>query len=159
MNSGLGSDDILGLSILSGVALIPCLVCIYYGLRALRMKSWPVTPGRVTQSDMIVRDTSYRGVKGHSYEPVVAYNYSVAGRVYTSKQVKSINLMFGDPGGSESRLAQYPVGKEIDVYYNPAKPADAVLEQGTVVIWLCWIGLDLGFIGMVWLVALHRANH
>ncbi|MDD3296429.1 MAG: DUF3592 domain-containing protein [Candidatus Omnitrophica bacterium] len=97
-------------------------------------KAWPMTAGRVISSE-IHSHRSHSASSRHSsimYSAGVAFEYSVAGRTYTSKKIS-----LGECGSSSRSDAQkvvdkYPQGKEIAVYYNPANPGSAMLEPGKI---------------------------
>jgi hypothetical protein len=66
------------------------------------------------------------------FEAKVSYRYTVAGRNYQGGL-----LYFGyrpdrDPECARSRVNRYPPGTRVNVFYNPANPAAAVLESGHV---------------------------
>ena len=66
-----------------------------------------------------------------NYNPEIEYTYTVNGREYTSNVI-----MFGGViGGRFSKMyrryiERYPEGSFAKVYYDPAKPENAVLEPG-----------------------------
>lgn len=64
----------------------------------------------------------------------VVYSYTVHGVRYESdrRSFFSEGAIEGEDYAEEIVL-QYPVGKEVTVYYNPDDPGDAVLEPGSVV--------------------------
>lgn len=113
--------------ILSGAFALVGLAIAAYGLavleRARRSASWPSTPGVVTESGVT------RGDDSHS--PSVAYTYTAGGAPR-----RGTGLVVGPTVASSTedyavrRLARYPVGAAVAVYYDPAAPGDAVLEPG-----------------------------
>lgn len=89
--------------------------------------TWPNTPGQVVSSD-VRHSTDSEG--GDSYSPEVTYQYSVNDQSYQADRIK-----FGENSYNSNRRAQeevdrYPVGRTVDVYYDPAEPEKAVLEPG-----------------------------
>src|SRR5438105_2442035 len=91
-------------------------------------RHWLATTGTITKSKV----RAHKGAaddEGHEYrsEPLVAYEYQVAGRPYRGTRVS-----FAERSGGADlmpTLARYPIGKSVQVYYNPAKPAQSVLER------------------------------
>jgi hypothetical protein len=121
-------------SICSGLFLVVvglgCLV--YFGWvysQQSAAKSWPTVPAKVVTSH-IEKDTTVsarRGVRDH-YRACIEYQYTVGGAVYTGT-----DLWFDSEPKSTDRLdmekltAEYPIGKTMDVYFNPEEPQIAVV--------------------------------
>ncbi|QDV48123.1 DUF3592 domain-containing protein [Gimesia fumaroli] len=92
-------------------------------------KNWPTTKGVVLKSKV----ASHRSSNSNSstYSAEITYRYQVEGQNY-----KCGTVWFGsDVSTSNRSLAQdtvkkYPVDKQVVVYYDPQKPAAAVLEPG-----------------------------
>jgi len=59
--------------------------------------------------------------------PLVVYEYKVNGRRFTGHRI-SVGEIAGD-FAAESTVNRYPQGAEVEVYYNPADPKQAVLER------------------------------
>jgi len=81
---------------------------------------WPRTRGRVIQSQL------YWGTDSDgkpSQEVALTYEYVVANLTLRSTRVK-----FGFAPNPHQTVQKYPVGAEVQVFYNPAKPSEAVLE-------------------------------
>ena len=58
--------------------------------------------------------------------------YGVSHRTFTSKGIAfghTANLIL--PGEAERIVGRYPAGEPVTVHYNPARPQEAVLEQGS----------------------------
>ncbi|MFH0863166.1 MAG: DUF3592 domain-containing protein [Candidatus Altiarchaeota archaeon] len=90
-------------------------------------KNWPTVSGTVLISNVATAHDSDGDI---TYKAALDYNYSVSGRVYHSNKISS-----GDYGSSDSSHAQdivsdYPIRKKVTVYYDPAKPSNAILEPG-----------------------------
>jgi energy-coupling factor transporter transmembrane protein EcfT len=119
--------------------------------KGLESKNWPVAKGSVTQSEIEKRtETTGSGTSRRkvvkSY-PVVKYTYSVGNRDYQSGRIT-----FGQSKDAHHTVARYPKGKNIQVYYNPENPAEAVLEPGgdaTLSIVFIGLGAVLLVIGLV----------
>lgn len=93
-----------------------------------RSKSWPTVPGIITRSEVKVWQ---RDGNTH-YQPDIAYSYSVEGRIYSSSRITVGDLAIDNNVTKAKRLqAEYPAGKEINVYYDPELPQSAVLQPGT----------------------------
>ena len=98
---------------------------------ARESRGWPSVPGLITASE-ISSNTSvgaYGSETKTTYHPKVSYGYRVQGRDYQSSRVT-----FGSLGSSYERAKEvanrYPLGMDVAIFYNPANPAQAVLESG-----------------------------
>jgi hypothetical protein len=95
-------------------------------LRQWRSRSFVPIEGRIL-SNAVVRES---GSEDDTYRAAVRYEYFLGGHRYESTRVR-----FGDIGNSNDRAAAdvvraNPVGSSRLVYYNPAKPSEAVLYPG-----------------------------
>jgi len=111
---------------------------IYKGMRANNRakatQDWPATSGRITNVEVASR-TSSRQSNGHTvrsvrYEPLVTYEYQVAGSVYTGVKIQQNPKTYASKSKADEVVKQYPVGTTVMVYYDPQKIEDAVLVQG-----------------------------
>lgn len=94
-------------------------------------QGWPGTMGQVTVSE-IRRDvdTDSEGYSSATYTPEVEYTYEVSGQVFTGKKISfGFKTGYGNRSKAEARLANYPEGSQVTVYYDPANPGDAVVER------------------------------
>ena len=102
--------------------------------QAREARSWPQTSGKVVSSVAEVRDVrvsdddredGYR-LEQHNFANVV-YEYSMDGRKVSCNRIS----IGEDPGDFQvaARLAKYPAGSVVTVYYNPGHPEQAVLER------------------------------
>ena len=114
---------------------------------ATASESWPTTTGTVVTSEV----RTQRSGDGNSYSARVIYDYVVDDVAYTSGKIT-----VADGGSSRSAPAtrlveQYPVGSQVDVYYNPLVPDDSVLQPGapTVLNWLYWGGVAFVVLGVL----------
>jgi hypothetical protein len=111
--------------------LIGGFVFFMWGLPPLKYanasKAWPSVPGEITRSEV----ETYRKDGKTQYLPDIAYKYNIDGKNYTSSKVT-----VGDPpytsNISPARRIQseYPVGKSVDVYYDPEVPSSSALKPG-----------------------------
>lgn len=144
-----------------GGMLIGAIMAIQDGLRAKRvaktMHTFPSVPGEVIESKVNFTVSKY-GVK--RFFPYIEYRYEA-----NSKSYKSINVLPGqfteslDEQWAKNWVDAYPVGRSIEVFYDPKNPKICVVERqgahvpkdagGTI-----WMGLFLGAIGLwvLWMV-------
>jgi len=91
-------------------------------------KSWPSVPGTITKSEIDI----WRSDNKTHYQTDIAYAYSVDGKKYTSSKITVGDPPLDNNVTPAKRLqAEYPVGKDVDVYYDPELPESAALKPGT----------------------------
>jgi len=122
-------------------------VAIRNGRGAKASLAWPITQGRITSS----RLDEYSSVgesDGNSYVPKVEYEYSVAGQTYRGKRIVFGSAGSGNKAREQAVVERYKVGTPVEVFYDPARPADAVLERraasSTVIFWLIGVTFIAG---------------
>jgi len=94
---------------------------------AKNMYAFPSVIGEVLASSL-----SYTITKGGSklYCPSIEYSYVVNGKSY-----RSVNILPGefcqsyDEAWARGWVTDYPVGRHMEVYYNPKKPEICVVER------------------------------
>jgi hypothetical protein len=117
--------------------------CIWDGLLYIRLgqesNSWPTVKGRIIKSYLhshTSTSTSQNGTisSSTSYSPLIHYLYERCGIHYRSK-----SMILGDETLSCSRqeeaefyLDNYPLHKEVDVFYNPSQPSMSVIIPGRI---------------------------
>ena len=122
--------------------LLPLLLLLIFGVlgivflvialvsrqKAQASQSWPTAAAKVLASEVkqhVSPDSDQQTQS--SYEPVVEYSYSVGQQTYTSRRIAYGANSFG-LGQAQTMIARYPVGSAVTAHYNPANPAEAVLE-------------------------------
>jgi hypothetical protein len=112
------------------IAALGVWLCVH-GKRVLdeaqASSRWPAVPGKVTACNL----TTSHGRNGTTYAAHVAYAYTVGGRELTGSTVWFGDEDTRDRDEAQKTLAQFPVGKEVRVFYRPEQPETAVLEPGT----------------------------
>ncbi len=128
---------------LIGIAIGGCFVLIFGIIGAVMLfkyfqdkkkaeesQNWSSAAGRITES--YVRREENMDSDGYtttSYYPEVRYGYEFLGTEYTGDKIAFGGKMGGNQKNAQERLAQYPVGKNVIVYYDPNNVEDAVLER------------------------------
>lgn len=111
--------------------LIILLLAMIQAAPASSSRSWASTLGIIIASFVAYeRDAQDpKGLKAY-YVPNVVYEYIAGGERQNARRIH-----FGAPSrmvhksAAENKLANYPVGAQVNVFYNPDKPDDAVLER------------------------------
>lgn len=113
-------------------ALVGAAIFFFFALPPLQYsatsKSWPSVPGTITKSEVQV----FKRDGNTHYQPDIAYSYTVEGKKYTASKITVGDGALDNNVSKAKRLqAEYPAGKEVDVYYDPDLPESAVLQPGT----------------------------
>ncbi len=109
--------------------------------KAAASTSWPVTDGRITGS-RVERVKQKKG--GTTYTADITYEYALDGRTFEGDRVWfGDDYSASDASAFRAAVGRYPVGRAVKVHYDPAEPAESVLEPGTT-----WSGSALYFIGL-----------
>ncbi len=108
--------------ILVGAAMFA--IWLFLRKKAKATGQWPSTRGRVVASDVYRHPDTENGPGSEDVR--VAYDYEVAGATLRGNRV---SLSGSGSGTTKAKLARYQPGTEVDVFYDPQKPASAVLER------------------------------
>lgn len=110
----------LGLSTIRVVIILAGFLAFLPGIRifgrSYSMTRWPITPGRVTSSNVAPKGNA-------KFEAAVEYEYILAGRVRRGR------MLVSRPSrqAAESVTARFPFSKEIAVGYDPGNTDESVL--------------------------------
>ena len=98
--------------------------------KAEESQNWSSASGRITES-YVRREESMdsEGFTTTSYYPETLYVYQFLGAEYTGDKIAFGGKVGGNQKKAQASLVQYPVGKNVIVYYDPNNPEDAVLER------------------------------
>jgi hypothetical protein len=111
--------------------IVILLLALIQNGSAMAARDWTSTDGVIVKS-FISSERDDDDPKGLAviYAPNVSYTYFAQG-----VQMVAHKIHFGSPikhtarNSAEKKLAKYPVGAAVTVYYNPEVPSDAVLER------------------------------
>lgn len=105
---------------------------LFVWLPARRTHDWPRVTGVVTRSAVARQSTSTGyGNPNTFHKAALRYRYTVKGRKYEGRAHRfGGSLALSLPGRAEAIAARYRTGDEVDVYYDPRRPARACLEPG-----------------------------
>jgi hypothetical protein len=110
--------------------------------KATASVAWPATEGRITASR--VERVKHGGGGKATYTAEITYEYALDGQTFEGDRV-----WFGDDYSASdasvfrAAVGRYPAGKAVKVHYDPAEPAESVLEPGST-----WSGSALYLIGL-----------
>jgi hypothetical protein len=105
---------------------------------------WPVAAGRIDASGLqAIR--AYERTGGYRprrtlFRSRVIYSYGVAGQRYSADRVAfGASVTASLPGLVGGQARRYVEGSKVDVHYDPANPASAVLECRVLGLWMLWV--------------------
>lgn len=99
----------------------------------LKTASWPRTEGVIEQSTVVSRWEHGSSGSTRMYYPKVVFRYQVDGISHVSD-----HIYLHGPGGVSVRslvlgtVSEFPVGRKVEIAYDPDDPATAVLKPGGV---------------------------
>ncbi len=113
-------------------------VMAYRGIvEAQQSLQWPTATGRIVRSGVDVsvhrersHDINRRDRETRSYSAEIEYEFEVDGRTVKGARIAVISDQFGSKSWAKATVQKFPVGTEVKVSYNPAKPEQCVLEPG-----------------------------
>jgi len=109
-----------------GLLLVFSLAALPQYLRAKKSAQWPSVPGVITTSYM--RSGLCKGAP--CFQGEIGYRYRVGSADYHGSSLSLGREHWGAQEPWQRVLDQYPVGKAVNVYYDPGRPATAILEPG-----------------------------
>jgi hypothetical protein len=142
------------------------LLVLYFGVDALmkgyESRQWPSVQGQISKShiDRQLKNRSDSTGSSTRYVARIGYTYMIDGKTYHCDTIG-----FGKSECSNQKrgktvkyLKQYPKGKPVTVYYNPADPHSAVLKNGITGGALLILSMGLLFLlaGFAFLIALYN---
>jgi hypothetical protein len=113
-------------------------------------ESWPTAAGLISSSSV---DHSTDAEGGDSYSPEITYQYQVDGQNLANNQIKFGENSYGSRRKAEEIAANYSIGKQVTVYYEPERPTNAVLEPGVTAGRYLVLGIGLLFVAIALIVA------
>jgi hypothetical protein len=74
-----------------------------------------------------------------TYRADVVYSYEVAGVRYTRDKLGSSQMSSNVEKFARRISDRYPAGSMIEIHYNPANPAEAIVKPGGRALLLLWL--------------------
>lgn len=140
---------------LAGICVISVVRVVRLAAQRRQSKSWPMVQGRVTDAQIVAKEVPGSQYDSTLYVPTMTYAYKVGEQEFTGHRIEWLDEIGSDSRrGAQRTLDKYPVGQIVNVFYDPADPASAVLEPwrlksiglGIVVI----VGTGLGSVLLAW---------
>jgi hypothetical protein len=98
---------------------------VYRRIRISASQRWRQVDGTIVRCGVELDP----GPDSNGYMALVSYEYAVNGVAYTGSRVGFSEQFYVRRKNAEAVAARYPVGSRLPVYFDPAKPDDAVLER------------------------------
>ena len=139
---------------LIGLVLFAAAIIVFFIRRhsaALQAASvnWPTVEGKVTDAKI----HAFRDKEKHmNYMGRVWFGYQVNGTNYSSEKISWGGRPYSPvTTGAQQVLDRYPIGSPVQVYYNPQKPKQSVLEphEKGGLSTLTWIMVACVILGLV----------
>lgn len=115
--------------------------------RAASARSWPSVDGVITRSEaehVVERDSDGTSESWHFR---VAYEYVVEGRKHVGIIFSTSAMEVNTKGWVHRKVAKYPVGSSVTVFYNPERPSDSAIDRsiglGSILGYLFILALGL----------------
>jgi hypothetical protein len=128
-----------------GLALIGWTIFSYR--KAQEALSWPTASGKILSSALRHEDGEISG-----YVSEISYKYQAYGVHHIADVRQFGGTSISSKMQAQRIVEQYPIGREITVYFNPNKPAQAVLEPGKIDWVTAVIGVGFVVIGLMCLL-------
>jgi hypothetical protein len=129
-NRGVNCSSFVFLFVM-GMGIIWLVVTIQNMQAASDSGNWLSTKG-VIEETWVEREeqTDADGEIEDYFKPYVRYSYTVNESEYSSERIDfGSQRSHNTRSGADNFLTRYPVGAEVDVYYDPAEPWEAVLVR------------------------------
>lgn len=125
--------------------------------RAEETRKWPAVPARIISAQVTgERPTPH---SNPAYRTEVRYAFQYEGKPHTGSRIKRVDSPTQHEDNARKKLEEYPVGKEVLCYVNPAQPDQAVLKHDTrAPLYSIWFPIlfVVGGVGMAWNALLKR---
>lgn len=101
------------------------VILIVMVIQTMHSWSYPVTHGAITHSE--VRRNA--GANGKSIRAEVKYQFRIADRNFTGSTLSFFNMNWSSRQEADRVVQSLPVGKQVEVFYNPSEPNDSALSR------------------------------
>ena len=123
--------------------------------KSREVADWPVAMGRILSSEM---GASRNTESGTNYFVNVSYEYSVMGTTHKGDRIALAYMGSQNPEMEHKLLEMLPVGRQVEVRYDPGDPQQSVLAHGihsSTVFFLIFsimlLSFLLSFLMMLWI--------
>jgi hypothetical protein len=128
------------------LGVVPLAIGLWQLKRCFNQKSWSITEGIITRSEIVTTRTGKGGAM-----PIICYEYQIKSKKYTSTKVTEGNFTLGIDYSARLVIKRYPMGLAVNVFYNPDHPEQSVLERRVTVGVYLWIVVGIFFLCSIFL--------
>ncbi len=122
-----------------------CLfVGLSMGLEGIKARNWPKAKGRIIKSKVSEFRTPKSKIRIARLCLELDYLYMVGKDILEGHRLDTGWRCFASEDHIKEIVKKYPVGKEVEVYYNPQNPKRSLLEPG--LNWSVFLMSGLGVI-------------
>jgi len=156
MDNSIILESTFAYAIIIILAIVSFISGCYLYIKSKDSMNWSKTNGFILDTKL------YKSVDGGaspiSYKAQIKYSYTVEEKEYISKRIYFGGfLLDSSPSRSKKLLKKYPKGTTVDIYYNPLKPQQSVLQKGVHLdVILTFITVFLFMIFMLIFCYLHK---
>lgn len=118
-----------------GLGLAMAMFGVYFIAYSNAARFWPSVEGQVVsvsiRTHSSIHDARRSGADRHrTYFPQVRYRWSVAGRAFEGRRyaLGEEHEDYAERSEAQRAAARFPAGATVEVFYDPADPASAVLD-------------------------------
>jgi hypothetical protein len=124
--------------------LVAALMIFGIQRNVARMRGWPTVSGRIGSADVREFQALSESDAGSRrwvtrYRGSIVYSYEVGGVSYSGDQIGTTGRVSSNISGFVRPSARYQPGKVVDIHYNPANPAESILDPRIGPLWLLWL--------------------
>ena len=123
-----------GAILLGAIFLLIGIGVLYFGvgeyMSGQASQSWPTVQGVIITSNYSSSYSCSNNKCNTYYAPYVFYTYTENGQSYRGNKVTPLDSSSTSFSYVSGLMAQYPVGMQVSVHYNPGDPSLAVLQPG-----------------------------
>jgi hypothetical protein len=110
-----------------------------FKVRKLRAsQSWAIAMGTIVESS--VEESFNRGSDdlpdSWSYTPVIRYQFLAQGQTIVGDRPGFDRKSYSKMPDARAVVARYPLGAQVNVFFDPEKPADSVLHRTSGSAWV-----------------------
>lgn len=117
--------------LLSFFAVLMAILSVVTARKKSAVSRWAPAIATVVESH-VVWGRGTRG--GRTWLLRLTYQYAVGGRVHRGNRIAFYRYCTGTC--AQELAARHPVGSQVQVYYDPAQPAEAVMDRSFRALWL-----------------------
>ncbi len=131
------TGETVSILVITGSGVYTLLASTFRLLRDKRALNWPTVSGEVVVSRAKGKWNASSGSGGatevsYLYSPEVVYVYTVEGESFEGTRTYQFEISSSSQSWAEKSALKFPVGSEVEVFYNPRKPNKSMHRQAAL---------------------------